>query len=175
MPRPSGWYRADGKPNLPKLDREATKKWWISLLEQAKQHDQPDRMAVKIERWLARNDLFYLLTIVCKRQDIDRDWLFERCREVQLEPNGYLDLWAREHGKMQALSEPTPTPDGWKLHGDLVPGDAIFGPDGKVCHVLALNEIVHGAECYEIEFDDGFKIKTGAEHLWSIERTSQTG
>ena len=56
------------------------------------------------ERWLGRNDLFYLLVRLLRRPDMNKDWLFERCREVQEAPNGYLDLWAREHGKSSAIT-----------------------------------------------------------------------
>src|SRR5579872_4199992 len=56
------------------------------------------------ERWLGRNDLFYLLVRLLRRPDINKDWLFERCREVGREPNGYLDLWAREHGKSSLIT-----------------------------------------------------------------------
>lgn len=56
------------------------------------------------EAWLGRQDLFYLLTRLLRRMDLDRDWLFDRCREVQAAPDGYLDLWAREHGKSSVIS-----------------------------------------------------------------------
>ena len=46
-------------------------------------------------RWLGRHDLFFLLTVLLNRKDIARPWLFARCREVQADPNGHLDLWAR--------------------------------------------------------------------------------
>jgi hypothetical protein len=36
--------------------------------------------------------------------DLNRDWYFARCREVQAAPNGYLDLWGREHGKSSLIT-----------------------------------------------------------------------
>jgi hypothetical protein len=55
-------------------------------------------------RQLARSDLFFLLTHVLGRADLDRDWYFARCREVQRTPNGHLDLWAREHRKSSLIT-----------------------------------------------------------------------
>lgn len=56
------------------------------------------------QRWLARNDLFYLMFVVMGRKDMNKDWIFARCREVQSAPNGYLDLWAREHYKSTIIT-----------------------------------------------------------------------
>lgn len=56
------------------------------------------------ERWLATNDLFYLLVYLLRRPDLDHPWLYDRVRMVQAEPNGFLDLWSREHGKSSVIT-----------------------------------------------------------------------
>ena len=74
-------------------------------------------------------------------------------------------------GFMKALDCDTPilTTWGWKRHGDLRPGDFVFGPDGKPKRVLG-NTLPGSEDSYEVEFDDGNTIVAGRGHLWEIDR-----
>lgn len=60
--------------------------------------------AHNMTRELAKNDLFFLGVYVLNRPDADNDWVFERCREVQANPNDCIDLWSREHFKSTIIT-----------------------------------------------------------------------
>lgn len=52
----------------------------------------------------AQQDLFFLLWHLCGRDHLEHEWSLARCKEVQEHPDGYLDLWSREHGKTSVIT-----------------------------------------------------------------------
>lgn len=71
------------------------------LGEAAERSDEHLRIA---RRKLALSDLFFLLVFVLRRKDANKDFVYERCGEIQAQPDGYLDLWSREHYKSTCIT-----------------------------------------------------------------------
>lgn len=84
------------------------------------------------------------------------------------------------HGKLLADDTPVPTPTGWKRHGDLQPGDEVFGPDGVPTRVVAVS--APAPADIRVETSRGEVFYTHEAHEWTFydrgsrkHRTEETG
>lgn len=73
-------------------------------------------------RNLCRQDLWFLLRYVLNRKDLEEvaqpDWLFDRVCQVEAEPDGFIDLWAREHYKSTIITFAKTIQDILRYYGD---------------------------------------------------------
>ncbi len=86
----------------------------------------------------------------------------------QVYRNGLAICFAGTHGtgKQLCLETELPTPDGFIKLKDLKEGDTLFDEQGNPCKVTKLHSVNISPESYEIEFDDGTKVKACADHQW---------
>lgn len=86
--------KADACASHPSLSRsksiEEAALWWRTV------QNCPHDRRVDHLRWLARNDLFFLVRyILLHGEYIENQWAFDRASEVQQEPDNHLDFWSR--------------------------------------------------------------------------------
>lgn len=82
--------------------RQKAHAYYFSVIASAwKMGEQALREAL---RSLCLGDLFFLIVYGLNCSFADNDWVFERSREVQANPDGFVDLWSREHYKSTVIT-----------------------------------------------------------------------
>ena len=71
-------------------------------------------------------------------------------------------------GKAMPLDTEVPTPEGWKLLGDLQVGDSVFSRKGTSCTVRSLTPVQMERPVYRLTFDDKSSCLADAEHNWLV-------
>lgn len=69
-------------------------------------------------------------------------------------------------GKLLAHDTPVLTPNGFKKHGELLPGDYVYGLAGHPVKVLARHPDSYAV--YRVRFSNGEELLTSAEHEWLV-------
>lgn len=77
-----------------------------------------EQQKINLNRLLCRTDLFWLLWFACGRLDIGKQWLLNRCKEVEEKPNNHIDLWSRNHYKSTILTFGKTIQDILASHGN---------------------------------------------------------
>lgn len=73
-------------------------------------------------------------------------------------------------GKSSPLDTPVFTPEGTATMGDLIPGDRVFGADGRPTTVTSIHP-QGKLDTYRVHLADGRYLDTSDQHLWHVLRT----
>lgn len=99
-------------------------------------------------RHMVERNIFFLAVYVCDRGDINRDWLYDRCREVQNGPDGFIDIWAREHYKSTIIT--------WLKTMQ----DILIDPEERIC-IYSFNQTLAKSFVNQVksEFESNWRLK----------------
>jgi hypothetical protein len=137
------------------LDYEPTLRWYRETVPDLDQQQTA---------LLGCNDRYFLLTSLLGRHSGDgsalHPWLFQRCREVEAAPDGYLDLWSRFHFKSSIGT-----------HAGIIQ-EVMCNPEIRICILSATNKIAKPfLRQIQEEFEQNELLKaTYPDVLWANPR-----
>jgi superfamily II DNA or RNA helicase len=91
----------------------------------------------------------------------------EAVKRVMANARGTVALFTGA-GKSISISEEILTERGWTTMGEVVDGDHVFDERGQLCEVIKAHDVMHGRECFEVEFSHGERIVVDGDHLWTV-------
>ena len=53
---------------------------------------------------IGKKDLYFFCRYILGREDMEDQWVLDRCKEVQSSPDWHIDLWARGHFKSSVIT-----------------------------------------------------------------------
>ena len=102
------------------------------------------------------------------RRGVDTDFVDLDEMLNGLQPGEMIIVAARPSmGKAQPLDAKVLTPSGWRLMGELRPGDALASVDGRPSKVVGVYPQGE-RQIYRVTLADGRSCECCAEHLWSV-------
>jgi hypothetical protein len=132
--------------------------------------DSPESLERELSLYLARNYLLdftektypeyktvWYHKLICSKLD---DLLCGKIKRLMI-------FTAPQHGKFLPASTPIYTPKGWTTQGKLVPGDLVFGQDGKQKKVIAITAS-YVWPVADMIFQNKQIISCAPEHLWKV-------
>lgn len=73
---------------------------------------------IRLNRLLCRTDLFWLLWFGCSKHYVAKQWILDRCKEVEVSFSNTLDVWSREHFKSTLMTYGKSIQNILASHGD---------------------------------------------------------
>jgi predicted phage terminase large subunit-like protein len=147
-------------------------------MKKAKDTDLLHELALERELFRREAERHFRVFLDYTQQNYSRQWfhtlIAEKCQalfEGTLPTNKLMIFVPPQHGKELKDSTLTPTPNGFRRHGDLKPGDYVFGRDGKAVRVLAVSEKVLSE--YRVTFSDGSMFDCHGNHEWVVTDNSK--
>lgn len=95
-----------------------------------------------------------------------RDYQIQLVNEL-LSNGGGVGIAGTGAGKALALDAKVLTPTGWRLNGDLKPGDTVITPKGKDSTILDVFP-QPAKQLYRVTFHDGSSVECCGDHLWQV-------